>query len=484
MVARTRLFSGARFALSLTLPPHFDLPGKPIQRDRAGWVEKFEMRFCYNILFAVFFWLSSPFYFLKMWRRGNWQAGFGQRFGQYSSKVKQAITNRQCVWFHAVSVGEVNVCTQLIKALEPRAPNVKIVVSTTTTTGMGELQKKLPLHISKIYYPVDLRSAVGKALGTIHPYAIMLVEAEIWPNFLWRAFDRDIPVFLVNARLSEKSYRGYKRFKFLFGPIFAKFAGVGCQNEEDAARLRELGFRPEVIHVFGSLKFDAARLDEKRHLDIPGLLGQLGATGGFQLLVGGSTHAGEEAVLGRVYLKLKKKFPKLFLVVVPRHFERGREAGRDLTEAGLKIIFRSEIVNRTQYDPGTIDALLVNTTGELRHFYEFADVVFVGKSLTAEGGQNPIEPAAMGKPVVFGPHMQNFEAISKAFVAEGAARMVRDEAELERSLEELLADAGLRERMGGIAKKVVHANRGGVERTVEMILPHLAESNIYVAPDV
>lgn len=445
---------------------------------------KSEMRFCYNILFALLFWLSSPFYFLKMWRRGNWQKGLGQRFGRYSSKVKQAITNRQCIWFHAVSVGEVNVCTQLIKALEPRAPNLKVVVSTTTTTGMGELEKKLPLHISKIFYPVDLKGAVGKALGTIHPYAIVLVEAEIWPNFLWRAFDRDIPVFLVNARLSEKSYRGYKRYKFLFGPIFAKFAGVGCQNEEDAAKLRELGFRPEAIQVVGSLKFDAATLNEKRHLDIPGLLRQVGAAQDFQLIVGGSTHAGEEAALGRVYLKLRKKFPKLFLVVVPRHFERGRDAGRDLTAAGLKIVYRSEVVNRTQHDPGTIDALLVNTTGELRHFYEHADAVFVGKSLTAEGGQNPIEPAAMGKPVVFGPNMQNFEAITKAFVAENAAKMVRDEAELEAAFEQILADAALRERMGTAAKKVVHANRGGVERTVEMILPHLAESNIYVAPDV
>ncbi len=259
---------------------------------------------------------------------------------------------------------------------------------------------------------------------------------------------------------------------------------MGCQTEEDAAKLRELGFRPEVIQVVGSLKFDAARLDEKRHLDIPALLHQLGAAKDFQLIVGGSTHAGEEAILGRVYQRLKKKFPKLFLVVVPRHFERGREAGRDLTAAGLKTVFRSEVVARTQMATGSLDALLVNTTGELRHFYEHADIVFVGKSLTAEGGQNPIEPAAIGKPVVFGPNMQNFEAISKAFVAEGAARLVRDEAEMERAFEELLLDPGLRERMGAQAKKVVHANRGGIERTVEMMLPHLSESNIYVAPDV
>ena len=198
-------------------------------------------------MFAVFFWLSAPFYFLKMWRRGNWRPGFGQRFGKYSSKIKQALTNRHIIWFHAVSVGEVNICTQLIKAIEPRVPNLKIVVSTTTSTGMGELQKHLPSHVTPIYYPIDLRGTVVRALATVHPEAIVLVEAEIWPNFLWRAFEREIPVFLVNARFSDRSYRGYKRFGFIFRPIFAQFAGVGCQNEADATRLRELGFRPEAI---------------------------------------------------------------------------------------------------------------------------------------------------------------------------------------------------------------------------------------------
>src|SRR5580765_245745 len=143
------------------------------------------MRTLYNILFTVFFWLSSPYYFLKMWRRGGWMTGFGQRFGRFSSKIKQAITNRHTLWIHAVSVGEVNICTQLIRALEPRLPNLKIVVSTTTTTGMGELQRKLPNHISRIYYPLDYRACASRALKTIRPEAILLVEAEIWPNFLW-----------------------------------------------------------------------------------------------------------------------------------------------------------------------------------------------------------------------------------------------------------------------------------------------------------
>src|SRR5438477_2347721 len=212
-----------------------------------------------------------------MWRRGNWRPGFNQRFGRYNSKFKQAITNRHTLWMHAVSVGEVNVCTQLISALEPRLPNLKFVVSTTTTTGMAGLQTKLPSHISKIYYPIDHRSCVSRALNTIHPEAILLIEAEIWPNFLWRACAMRIPLFLVNARLSDRSYRGYKRFGLLFRPLFAAFAGVGAQNEADAAKLRQLGCRPESIQVVGSLKFDAAKLDERRLLNVPAMLAQLGA---------------------------------------------------------------------------------------------------------------------------------------------------------------------------------------------------------------
>src|SRR5215471_5943394 len=178
------------------------------------------VRTSYNILFTVFFLLSSPYYFMRMRRRGNWQNGFSQRFGKYDSKLKQAITNRHVLWAHAVSVGEVNLCTQLIRALEPRMPNLKVVVSTTTTTGMGNLESKLPSHVSKIYYPIDRRKCVARALATIRPEAIVLVEAEIWPNFLWRAADLRKPVFLVNARLSDRSYKRYKKFGFLFRPLF------------------------------------------------------------------------------------------------------------------------------------------------------------------------------------------------------------------------------------------------------------------------
>ena len=436
----------------------------------------------YNILFAICLVLSAPYYFLRMWRRGNWQWGFIERFGKYDTSLKQAISNRQTLWMHAVSVGEVNVCTQLIRALEPRLPNLKFVVSTTTTTGMGELRRKLPNNISKIYYPIDRRHYVTRALNTIRPEAIVLVEAEIWPNFLWRARALRMPVFLVNARLSDRSYRGYKRFGFLFRPLFGSLTVVGAQNEADAAKLRTLGCRPEAIHIVGSLKFDAAKLDERRLLDVPALLRQAGVVPGARLLVGGSTHAGEEAILAEQFLRLRSRFPDLFLVLVPRHFERSREVGRELAARGLKFTYRSEIMSHTQFEPGELDCLIVNTTGELKYFYEHATIIFIGKSLAAQGGQNPIEPGALGKAMVFGPNMQNFAPVVRSFVEQNGAVQVRDAAELEKVLGELLADESRREQLGRNALKVVHENLGAIDRTVDMILKHLATGGLYVVP--
>jgi 3-deoxy-D-manno-octulosonic-acid transferase len=440
------------------------------------------MRVLYNILFTVFFIISSPYYFFRMQRRGNWHGGFAQRFGRFDSKFKQAITNRQTLWIHAVSVGEVGVCTQLIRALEPRLPNLKIVVSTTTTTGMQELQQRLPTHISRIYYPLDYRRFVSHALKTVHPEAIVLVEAEIWPNFIWKARDMRIPLFLVNARLSDRSYPRYKRFGFLFRRLFASFSGVGAQNESDAAKLRELGCRPDRIHVVGSLKFDAAKLDERRLLDVPAMLEQLGVAPDARILVGGSTHRGEEALLADIFVRLRKQFPDLFLVLVPRHFERSREVGRELEARKIKFVYRTEISRSTQLPSNQATCLLVNTTGELKHFYQQATLIFIGKSITAQGGQNPIEPGALGKPMVFGPNMQNFAEVAASFLAKDGAVQVKNVTDLEKVLADLLASSARREKLGQNALEVVKENQGAIERTVEMIVNNLDAKDVYIAP--
>ena len=440
------------------------------------------VRTLYNILFLIGFLLASPYYFYRMQRRGNWQEDFFQRFAKYPAELKQFITNSHTIWIHAVSVGEVGLCTQLIYALEPRLPNVKFVVSTTTTTGMAELRRRLPTHVSKIYYPIDRRKYVNRALATINPVAVILVEAEIWPNFIWRVKRLGIPLFLANARISDRSFPRYLRFGFIFRELFATFTGVGCQHETDARRLREVGCRPEVVHVVGNLKFDAAKLTERRQLDVAAMFRQLGVGPEALVLVAGSTHAGEEIILENAARRLRVQYPNLFLVLVPRHAERCPELGRQLRQQGVKFIYRNEIRPDTRFSPGELNCLLVNTTGELKFFYEQATVVFVGKSLTAVGGQNPIEPGQLGKPMVFGPNMQNFADIARNFVAAGAALQPPSPEALEQALSKLLADESLRADMGRKASEVVRENQGAINRTVEMVLEQLQPRGIYIAP--
>ena len=429
------------------------------------------MRFIYNILFNLLFSLSSPYYYLRMRRRGGWKQGFGERLGRYSNKFKQSITNRDVIWLHAVSVGEVNICVQLIKVLQPKVPNIKLIVSTTTSTGMSELYKRTPPEVGKIYYPIDLRSCVRRALVTIRPKAVILVEAEIWPNFLWGIQARNIPHFLVNTRISKKSYNSYHRFGFIFRSLFGGFTGVGAQSDDDAKKLFELGCDEKVVQVFGSCKFDNIEIKREYRIDISSLFRRLGVKDQASIIVAGSTHNGEEEILARLFKRLQKKYPDIFLILVPRHQERGKEVGEVLAKQAVNFIFRNQISdNIAPMDCANLECLLVNTTGELKYFYEKATLVFVGKSLTARGGQSPVEPAALAKPIIFGPHMGNFEEITATFLSNKAAIQVADEYELEEAFELLIKDQSKRDALGKAAQKVVRENEGAIEQTVSMIL--------------
>ena len=433
------------------------------------------MRIVYHVLFACFFLVSLPYYFFRLWRRGNWRKGVGQRFGFYGKNLKRDLEGKRVIWFHAVSVGEVNLCAHLVKACA--LEDWTVVVSTTTTTGMGELMRKLPEDVFKIYYPVDLFFSVRQALNVIRPQLVVLVEAEIWPNMLWSLADRGVPTFLMNARLSDRSARRYCQFPKLFNPLFSSFHGVGVQNEADAARLVSVGCRTDRVVVTGNLKFDAVDLTSMHTLQPRELIRWAGASPDSLVLLGSSTHAGEERVLGSLYLDLRERVPNLFLVIVPRHFERGAEVLRDLESLGLQCRFRSHFGSDGMDAEGAGDCLIVDSTGELRFFYDAASVVFVGKSLLAHGGQNPIEPAAAGCAVVMGPNMENFRAITSAFLSAQSMVQVKDEAELREELERLLSEDDARRILGERAQAVVNRNRGAVQRTVEMIEAAMSEIN-------
>jgi 3-deoxy-D-manno-octulosonic-acid transferase len=420
------------------------------------------MRLLYNILFPLGFLLCAPLYFWKLLRRGNWRAGFGQRFGGYGG-LREQLENRRVLWLHAVSVGEANLAVQLVEALQPKFADWMFVVSTITTTGMGELERKLPKGVHRVYFPIDWLPFVRRAFRAINPAAIVLVEAEIWPNLFWEARRADAPMHLINTRLTEKSFRGYRRFGCLFKPLFASLRAAGVHNEADAERLAQLGCDRAAITITGNMKFDGA--DGASTLDARALLRDLGVPDDAPILVGGSTFAGEEALLCDWLPRWRKDFPDMFLVLVPRHFERSSTVLEQLKSTGLRIARRTAMGDA----PDQPEVLLVDTTGELKAFFEVATLVFIGKSLTAQGGQNPIEPAALGKAILFGPFMQNFRPVVASLLEADAAIQVADEAELGGKVLELLGDTEQRSALGAAARGVVEANKGATQRTAELL---------------
>lgn len=435
------------------------------------------MRGLYNILFSVAFWIAAPWLLLKLRRRGAWREAFGQRFGRYQPGALPApAPGVRRLWLHAVSVGEVNTCLQFVRCLQRRLPNAQVMVSTTTNTGMAELRKKLPPLVTPLYFPVDQHHFVRRALDAVRPDAVLLVEREIWPNFLWQLQDRGIPLLLVNARLSDRSHRMYQRYRFLFRRLYEQFALVAAQTESDARRLREVGCRESVLRVVGSMKFDATSTPLTAHLDARGLMACAGRQPGAPVLVAGSTHDGEEQLLARVTRRLRREFPNLFLVLVPRHLERAPEVVEQLRASGMTPLLRSTIRTEQGASGAEDGCLLVDSTGELMSFYSEADVVFVGKSLGARGGQNPIEPAALGKAMVFGPNMQNFPGVTQQLLASDAAVQVADEAGLTAALEDLIRSPDRRKRVGENAQAVVRRNAGATERTTDWVLDLLEKA--------
>ncbi|MCS1408116.1 MAG: 3-deoxy-D-manno-octulosonic acid transferase [Verrucomicrobia subdivision 3 bacterium] len=435
------------------------------------------MRFLYNTVFTVFFLLLLPYYGLRLWRRSNWKSGFGQRFGFYSKTVVEHLRGNRVIWFHAVSVGEVNLCALLVKRLGERFGGWAIVVSTTTTTGMGELQRKLPEEIVKVYYPIDFSLSVNRALRVIHPEIVVLVEAEIWPNLLWRLADQKIPCFLINARLSDRSAKRYQEFSALFQSVFSTFAGVGVQDEQDAKTLELVGCRPDSVRVTGNLKFDAVDLPTAHAIDSRALVRWAGAKENAIILLGSSTHAGEERWFGEIFLRLRHRFEDLFLVMVPRHFERAAAVARELGALRIKTRLRSRFGAEPAAAFGAGDCLIVDSTGELCFFYNLASVVVIGKSFLAHGGQNPIEAASVGCPIVTGPFMENFRVIMKMFLDKDGLVQVENVDDLESTLAELLSDRGRRSDLGRRAQAVVDENRGGIERSIAMIEPYLRDAS-------
>ncbi|MGZ5021129.1 MAG: 3-deoxy-D-manno-octulosonic acid transferase [Chthoniobacterales bacterium] len=430
------------------------------------------IRFLYNLLFPLGFLFFLPGYLLKMRRRGNFRRNFGQRFGIYDQQTRARLAGRALTWMHAVSVGEVSIALKLAKEIRALDSSFECVLTTTTTTGYAVAEREAPGWMMVLYNPLDFWPIVRRAFVSIQPVRLILVEAEVWPNLTAIARARHIPISLINARLSLRSERRFRRFRALAAPTFRNLDLVCVQEPEDVERWAAIGVPRSKIEVVGSVKFDPIEAPPQTRAPFE-ILHSLGIAETRPILVGGSTHPGEEEILAKVWLSLRKDFPELFLVVAPRHVERAREVRQSLSTLGLRVALRSEIRDSLS-EPA--DCLLLDTTGELRLWYSVATVVFIGKSLTTTGGQNPVEPILAHKPVIVGPHMENFAVLSRALLAHHGAIQINNVDELTKAVAQLLRDPEARRQLVERAHKVLAPHRGATRRTAELVLARKSQA--------
>ena len=422
------------------------------------------VRFLYNVVFPMAVLLMLPSFLLRMIRRGKYRHKFGQRFGIYSPGVRERIAGTGRVWLHAVSVGEVNIALKLIQALRDADPSLVFILSTTTSTGFKLAASRKSPWLEPIYNPLDFLPVVRRVMQTIRPRALILVEAEVWPNVVCEARRLGAKAVLVNARLSPRSEKRFRAARMIAAPLFNQLDALYLQEPEDIARWTSLGVRQDKLHVTGSIKFDDSAAAARPIRNFRPVLDALGVPVDAPVLLGGSTFEGEEEILARVFLQLRKSRPDLFLILVPRHHERGDAVARQMERLGLKV------ARRTQSDQHTRpDVLLVDTTGELVSWYLCATVVFMGKSLCDRGGQNPAEPLAAGVPVVFGPHMRNFASLVQGLLRNQAAMEISDEATLQVAVELLLSSPEKRNAMVRRGVKCLEIHRGATDRTVSLL---------------
>lgn len=417
------------------------------------------IRFFYNLLFPLVLVILLPGFLLRMIRRGKYRHKFWQRFGIYSPSVRQKIGDGR-VWVHAVSVGEVIIALKLIRAMRERDPEARFVLSTTTSTGFKLSARAKCPWLEPIYNPLDFYFSALAAVRAIRPRQLVLVEAEAWPNILAETRAMGAKIAMVNTRLSTRSERRFRMFSFLAAPVFNQIDLFCLQESADVARWTALGVEPHKLVVTGSIKFDDAVGDSRQFRDFRPVLRALGVTENAPVLLGGSTFEGEEILLAETFQKLRQTTPDLFLIVVPRHFERSAGVARELEALGLRV------ARRTQ--PGGVektDVLVVDTTGELREWYSCATVVFIGKSFFARGGQNPAEPIAARVPVVFGPNMQNFASLTQQLLRENGAFEVNAPDELGAAVGKLLADPSLRLQTAANASNSLAFHSGATVRT-------------------
>jgi 3-deoxy-D-manno-octulosonic-acid transferase len=417
--------------------------------------------FIYNSLLTVAFIAALPLLPLWLLLRPRLRPGLAERFCCYRANELQSVVGARPIWIHAASVGETFAASTLIAALKAKLPRARILLSTFTETG-NEIARRRAGADAVIFLPLDHPLLVRRALVKLEPSALVIIETEMWPNLLRQASKRGIPVLLLSGRLSDRAFHRYVQFRALFSSVVRCFAACGMQSADDAARMARLGADGERIVVTGNLKQPTlpdsngesagASVDARVPVKRP-------------LLVAGSTHRGEEALLLAVFRALKSRFADLQLALGPRHPERFAEVEKLLQQTGLSY----EKKSRLQAPSFCQDVLLVDTLGDLLALYALGDVAFVGGSLVDVGGHNLLEPARLKKPVLFGPYMANFANVAAAMKKSGGGIEVRDVGEMVRACEDLLGDPGRRQSVGEQAYEAARGDGAAVERSLELL---------------
>lgn len=420
------------------------------------------MLFLYRLLFPIVFLFFLPGLIWKLIHRPGWKKTYGERFALFSKERKKELKDFEgCVWLHAVSVGETNLALTVLKEWTAREPERKFVLSTTTTTAQEIARNRVPGRTAVIFCPIDFTPFVRRVLNLLKPCALVIFETELWPNMVLMARKRGLRTALVNTRLSDRSFRGYRRFRCFFAPILRAFDAIGAQTETDRERLTAVA--PDIasrVTVTGNIKFDQLPSD-KPGFDFSTVFGKDSG----KIVTAASTHSPEDELIVRAFLDVRKKFPSAKLVIVPRHAERGGEIEKILAGSGLNWLRRS-----TGKGSGEVpDVLLADTTGELAGFLKSSDLVIMGKTLAGnDEGQNIIEPALLGKPILCGPKLKNFRQAIDALKKNHAVRIVEPDSRLAAELESLLADPAAASALGEAALRTMESNRGALQKTMEI----------------
>lgn len=431
-----------------------------------------------NILYLAALVLLSPVILYRMVRQGRYRRGVREKlFGLSKQRADELSDERPCVWIHAVSVGEVNLLPMLVDLLEQTYSNQpqadrgdskrQVVISTSTDTGYDIAVKHF--GVDRVFFcPLDFTWAVKRTLRNLAPVQLVLAELELWPNLIRRSHQQGCPVVVINGRLSERSAAKYQKFARFTQSIFARLSWVGCQDDVCLERFAACGTPVDRLFVTGSMKFDDAPTTRETD-DVQACAQWAGVDPWHRVWIVGSTQPGEESVSLAIYQSLRKAYPELRLILVPRHKRRFNEVAKLVSGTGLNVHRRSQDPSLYDQQWNSDTVILVDTIGELRDWWGVGQIATVGGSFGSRGGQNMLEPAGYGCAISFGPDTRNFEEIARGLIENGGAVRVRDQSELQAFVKRCLDDIPAADSLGRSAREVVYRHRGATRRTVDAL---------------